>query len=95
MEKITTCGILPTLHGGGKDDYFRHDKGAYMRRRVFLSASPLLLYGTRFACSDPFQSQAAPSGADLPEELSAPELEMANSSVMAKDLDNFFGKGFS
>lgn len=66
-----------------------------MRRREFLSSSPLLLYGARFACARPLQSQAVPRGPDLSEELSASELETVNNSVMAKDLDNFFGKGFS
>ena len=66
-----------------------------MRRREFLSASPLLLSGTRFACARPLQSRVAPRGPDLREELSTSELEIVNSSVMAKDLDNFFGKGFS
>ncbi len=66
-----------------------------MRRREFLSGSPLLLAGTRLACALPFQSQAAVRGPDLREELSASELETVNNSVMAKDLDNFFGKGFS
>jgi hypothetical protein len=66
-----------------------------MHRREFLSSSPLLLSGARFACARPLQSQAVPSGPDLKEELSGSELETVNNSVMAKDLDNFFGKGFS
>ncbi len=66
-----------------------------MRRREFLISSPLLLSGTRLACARSFQLQAAPRGPDLREELSASELETVNKSVMAKDLDNFFGKGFS
>jgi len=66
-----------------------------MRRREFLGASPLLFSGTRLACACPLQPQAAPRGPDLKEELSPPELEAVNNSVMAKDLDNFFGKGYS
>jgi hypothetical protein len=66
-----------------------------MRRREFFGASPLLLCGARFACAGPSQSQTAPRGPDLREELSASETETVNNSVMAKDLDNFFGKGFS
>jgi len=66
-----------------------------MRRREFLGGSPLLLCGARFACACPSQSQAVPRGPDLREELSASEIETVNNSIMAKDLDNFFGKGFS
>ena len=66
-----------------------------MRRREFLGGSPLLLFGPRLACARPLQSQAVPKGPDLKEELSASEMETVNNSVMAKDLDNFFGKGFS
>jgi hypothetical protein len=66
-----------------------------MRRRNFIAGSPLFLLGARFACARPRQSQAVPRGPDLREELSASELETVNNSVMAKDLDNFFGKGFS
>ncbi len=66
-----------------------------MRRRAFLGASPLLLLGERLAGARSAQSQAGPKGADLKEELSTAELEVVNKSAMAKDLDNFFGKGFS
>lgn len=79
----------------GADRRLRYQSGVDMRRREFLSGSSLLLPGTCFACARPLQSQAVPRDADLREELSASELETVNNSVMAKDLDNFFGKGFS
>jgi hypothetical protein len=66
-----------------------------MLRREFLCSSPLVFSGARFACGRPLQSQAIPKGPDLREELSTSESEIVNNSVMAKDLDNFFGKGFS
>jgi hypothetical protein len=66
-----------------------------MRRRDFLGSSSLLLFGARFACARKLQSQTAPKGPDLREELSTAEIEIVNKSAMAKDLDNFFGKGFS
>jgi hypothetical protein len=66
-----------------------------MRRREFLGGAPLLLFGARFDCASPLQSQAVPRGPDLREELSTSEIETVSNSVMAKDLDNFFGKGFS
>jgi hypothetical protein len=66
-----------------------------MRRRQFLGGSTLLLSGAPFVCACPFQSQPAPAGADLRDEMSTPEIEIVGNSAMAKDLDNFFGKGFS
>jgi hypothetical protein len=63
-----------------------------MRRRTFLCVSPLCFLGTRAAVS---QSQTAAARADLREELSEAEIEIVRNSAMAKDLDNFFGKGFS
>ena len=66
-----------------------------MRRRKFLCTSSLLLFGARFASARPSQSQTAQKGPDLKEELSSAETETVNKSVLAKDLDNFFGKGFS
>lgn len=66
-----------------------------MRRREFLGGSTLLLSGAPFVCACPFQSQPVPRGTDLREELSASEIETVGISAMAKDLDNFFGKGFS
>jgi hypothetical protein len=66
-----------------------------MRRREFLGGSTLLLSGTPFARACPFQSQPARRGTDLREELSASEVEIVGNSAMAKELDNFFGKGFS
>ncbi len=66
-----------------------------MRRREFLYGSPLLLLGARTVCARPTPSQAAPKGPDLKDELSASEIEIVNNSMMARDVDNFFGKGFS
>jgi hypothetical protein len=66
-----------------------------MRRREFLGSSPLFFLGARFACARPLWSQTAPKGPDLREELSTAEIEIVNKSAMAKDVDNFFGKGFS
>ncbi len=66
-----------------------------MRRREFLGTSPSLLLGAPFACASALQSQTARRGPDLRDELSTAEIETVNKSVMAKDVDNFFGKGFS
>jgi hypothetical protein len=66
-----------------------------MRRREFLGTSALLLFEAQAAYARPPQSQAVLKGSDLKDELSAAEIEIVNKSVMAKDLDNFFGKGYS
>ncbi len=64
-----------------------------MRRRDFLGSAPMIILGVRFACAS--AEQTAPRGPDLPEELSAEELKIVNESAMAKDIGNFFGKGYS
>jgi len=66
-----------------------------MRRREFIGGSTLLVLGAPFATVCPLQPQTAPKGPELSDELSAAEIEIVNKSVMAKDLDNFFGKGYS
>jgi hypothetical protein len=66
-----------------------------MRRREFLEGSSTLLLGSALACADPTQAQTAPPARELKEELSAAEVETVSSSTMARDLDNYFGKGFS
>jgi hypothetical protein len=66
-----------------------------MHRRELLSWSSLLLFETRFAFARASQAQNAIKGSDLTEELSTSEMEIMNKSAMAKDIDNFYGKGFS
>ncbi len=66
-----------------------------MRRREFLASSSFMLLAAGYLKAHPHAPQAAPKGADLSEELSRAELETVNRSAMAKDLDNFWGKGYS
>ena len=66
-----------------------------MRRREFLVKTPPLFLVAPFACARASEQQTAPRGPDLRDELSAEELEIVNKSAMAKDLEHFFGKGFS
>jgi len=66
-----------------------------MRRREFLGTSAFLLFDARVAAARASQAPATPRGPDLREELSAVEMEIVDKSVMARDLDNYFGKGFS
>ena len=65
-----------------------------MRRREFLGGSALLLCNAPFALARPKPSRTAPEGPELREELSDEEIETVNQSVMAQDVDNFFGKGY-
>jgi hypothetical protein len=65
-----------------------------MPRRDFLTSSSLLLVGTGcFSASNLF-SQTAPRGPDLKEELSPAEMEIANKSIMAKDMDAYWHKDY-
>jgi hypothetical protein len=66
-----------------------------MRRREFLGTSALLLFEVQAACTRPPQSQTVLKDSGLREELSEAEIAIVDRSAMAKDLDNFFGKGYS
>jgi hypothetical protein len=43
----------------------------------------------------PFRGADLQTGANLPEELTAAELETVEKSALARDLENYFGKGYS
>jgi len=66
-----------------------------MMRREFLASSPLMLLGAASLKASVPPSQAAPKGPDLSENLSPAELAMANDSIMAKDMDNYWNTGYS
>jgi len=66
-----------------------------MRRRDFLSSASLLVIGAATVKASPFSSQSAIKGPDLPEMLSAAEAESVKDSIMATDMSNFWGKGYS
>lgn len=64
-------------------------------RRAFVSSIPGLLLGGRFL-SEPLYSYAnIQEKPELKEELTAEELKWVEQSSMAKDLPNYFGKGYS
>lgn len=67
----------------------------YFRREFLASSSCFLFLGAGCLKSQPVSLQTAPSGPDLSEELSSAELSTVNNSIMAKDFDNYFGKGYS
>ena len=65
-----------------------------MPRREFLASSSLLLVGTGCLSASDLFSQTAPRGPDLREDLSPAEMGIVNNSIMAKDMDNFWHKGY-
>ena len=66
-----------------------------MLRRKFLASTPFLLLGATSLKASDLPSQTAPKGSDLRETLNPAELAMANKSVMAIDMDNYWHKGYS
>jgi hypothetical protein len=65
-----------------------------MHRRQFLQSSRSLFLGAGFGLAVPWE-QAAGRRPELTDQLSPEEMALVGKSVMAKDLDNYFGKGFS
>jgi hypothetical protein len=70
-------------------------KTVKIMRRDFLASSSLLFLTAGCLKAFPLPSQTAPRGSDLTEELSPVELEIVRQSIMARDLENFWGKGYS
>jgi len=64
-------------------------------RREFLSSASLWITGFYLSDLSPLRGSTVQAGASLPEELTASELETAEKSGMARDLENYFGKGYS
>jgi C_GCAxxG_C_C family probable redox protein len=68
---------------------------AAMPRREFLTSAPIWTLGTYFWCRILDQDALGLFPQTLPEELSAEELKIVEQSALAKDLLNYFGKGYS
>jgi hypothetical protein len=70
-----------------------------MLRREFLAFSSLLLLsaGSLKAYPSPLQTppKDIPKDTSLGEELSTGELEIVDNSIMAREVDNYLGKGYS
>jgi len=64
-------------------------------RRAFMASTSGLLVGTTAFSMPPFLTPPAQEAPELREELSPEELKMVNQSSMAKDMENYFGKGYS
>ncbi len=65
------------------------------RRREFLVSSSFMLLAAGWLRASPLSVQAVQEATSSTAELSPSELEIVRNSVMASDIDNFFGKGYS
>jgi len=66
-----------------------------LSRRGFVASASSLLVGSRLFGLGPLVDQTPRTAPELREELTQKELEWIQGSSMAKDLNNFFGKGLS
>ena len=66
-----------------------------VKRRAFLTSAPLLILGAGSLKAFPLASQSAPKGPELSERLSPNELAIVDKSAMSRDMENFWGKGYS
>lgn len=64
-----------------------------LNRRGFLNCASTLMLGTYFLGSAPLER--AQETQELPEELTPEEQKAVENSVMARDIKNYFGKGYS
>ena len=70
-------------------------KSSNMSRRIFMTSLPGLFVGSHLFSLDSLTSQTPQTGRDLKEELTQEEVRIAEKSLMAKDIKNYFGKGYS
>ena len=70
-------------------------KTVKIERRKFLASTSLMLLGAEILTASPFSPQSAIKGSELREDLNPSEAEVVKHSIMAKDMQNFWGKGFS
>ena len=66
-----------------------------MPRREFIASASFLFLGERLLSMSPFSSQSAQAPQELKKELTPEELKTVEKSIMAKDLENYFVKGYS
>jgi hypothetical protein len=66
-----------------------------MPRRKFIASASFLVLGGRLFGMSSILSQSTQAPPELREELSPEELKIVEQSVMAKDLKNYFHKGYS
>jgi hypothetical protein len=73
----------------------KNDEIIKLGRREFIAPSILLTLGAVSLKASDLSTKDAASASDLSEDLSPAELEMVNKSSMARDMDNFWHKGYS
>ena len=66
-----------------------------MPRREFIASASFLVLGRRLFSMYPSSSLPAQATQELKEELTPEELKLVEKSIMAQDLKNYFGKGYS
>jgi len=66
-----------------------------MPRREFIASASFLFLGERLLGMSPSSSQSAQAPQELEEELTPEELKVVERSIMAKELKNYFAKGYS
>jgi len=64
-------------------------------RRIFMTSIPSFVLGTGFLSSSLYPHGFFQEMPDLKEELTPDELRWVESSIMARDLKNYFGEGYS
>ena len=67
----------------------------HLRMREFISLVPGVVLGSRFLERSSFSLNLDQAPQELREELTAEELKLVEKSVMAQDLENYFGKEYS
>ena len=67
----------------------------HLRRREFISLVPGVILGSCFLDRSSFSFNLDQAPQELKEELTAEELKLVEKSVMAQDLENYFGKEYS
>jgi hypothetical protein len=73
----------------------RETESISMRRREFLASTSLLLLSAGSLKASPFSPQGAIRGPEVREDLNPAEAESVKNSIMARDMENFWGKGYS
>ncbi|MBA7715655.1 hypothetical protein ES703_124708 [subsurface metagenome] len=66
-----------------------------MPRREFIASASFLVLGAQLFGMSPLSLQSAQVTQELKEELTPEELKIVERSIMAKNLKNYFGEGYS
>lgn len=67
----------------------------FFPRRTFIASVPFFLLGGSLLGISKFSLPTTQTPSQLPEDLTPEEFKLVENSVMAKDLKNYFGQGYS